>query len=82
MTEQEVGEIASRSSQNVLSMLSNLVENGFNTEVSLDITNMVIKNRASEEEYASLDMCMLDLDSLEGRWIKLRSSTYICIKRW
>lgn len=55
------GELARENSRIVVKKLKTLLENGFEKEESLSLINNSLSLKAEEDEYATLDMCVLDL---------------------
>ena len=55
------GELARENSRLVVKKLKCLLENGFEKEESLELINNSLSLKAKEDEYATLDICILDL---------------------
>ena len=55
------GELARENSRIVVKKLKLLLENGFEKEETLSIINDGLSLKADDDEYATLDMCVLDL---------------------
>ena len=55
------GELARENSRLVVKKLKSLLENGFEKEESLELINNSLSLKAKEDEYATLDICILDL---------------------
>lgn len=72
------GKSASIASSSVISMLEKLLDGGFNDEKAIEIINSVIKLKAEEEAYSTLDTVIIDLRNANASFIKLGSApTYI-----
>lgn len=55
------GELARENSRLVVKKLKTLLENGFEKEESLELINNSLSLKAKQDEYATLDICILDL---------------------
>ena len=55
------GELARENSRIVVKKLKSLLENGFEKEETISLINNGLSLKAKEDEYATLDMCILDL---------------------
>ena len=64
------GEKAHKYSELVINMIQKLLGAGFNKNESLELINSTILTLASKEEYATIDMCILDLFSGNAEFIK------------
>ncbi len=69
---------ASSSSKNVISMFEKLLKGGFEEDKAIEMINSIIKIHQAESSYATIDMCIIDLETLHGEFIKLGAApTYI-----
>lgn len=69
---------ALNSSKNVINMLEKLLKGGFKEDKAIEILNSVIKLRLDEGSFATLDMCVIDLQNLNAEFLKLGAApTYI-----
>lgn len=76
------GELARENSRLVVKKLKSLLENGFEKEESLELINNSLSLKAKEDEYATLDICILDL--FEGNLSIIKNgacNTYIKNKK-
>lgn len=76
------GELARENSRIVVKKLKSLLENGFEKEETLSLINNSLSLKAKEDEYATLDMCVLDL--FEGNLSIIKNgacNTYIKNKK-
>lgn len=65
----------------VISTLEKLFKNGFEVSKTFDILNSVIKLRINDSEYATVDACIVDLNTGKLNLIKLGAApTYILDK--
>lgn len=72
---------AANSSKMVISTLEKLFKNGFEVSKTFDILNSVIKLRINDSEYATVDACIVDLNTGKLNLIKLGAApTYILDK--
>lgn len=72
------GSSASHSSKTVISLLEKLIAGGFDEKKAIEIINSVIKLKADDTEYSSLDTAVIDLRTAETTFIKLGSApTYV-----
>lgn len=55
------GELARENSRIVIKKLKTLIESGFEKEASINLINSTLNLKAEADEYATLDMCVLDL---------------------
>lgn len=69
---------ALESSKQIINMLEKLLKGGFKEDKAIQIMNSVIKLRLDENSFATLDMCVIDLESLNAEFLKLGAApTYI-----
>ncbi len=61
---------AKKYSELVINMLQKLLGAGFKKKETLELVNSTILSLASQEEYATIDMCILDLFSGNAEFIK------------
>ena len=76
------GELARENSKIVIKKLKSLIENGFEKEDSINLINSTLNLKAQADEYATLDMCVLDLFDGNASFIKNGAcNTYIKNKK-
>ena len=69
---------AYNSSKNITNMLQKLLNGGFEEESAVEIINNIINLSQAENNFATLDMCIIDLDTLVAEFVKLGAApTYI-----
>ena len=76
------GELARENSRIVVKKLKSLLENGFEKSETLSLINNKLSLKAEDDEYATLDMCILDL--FEGNMSIIKNgacNTYIKNKK-
>ena len=76
------GELARENSRIVVKKLKSLLESGFEKEETISLINDSLSLKAKEDEYATLDMCVLDL--FEGNLSIIKNgacNTYIKNKK-
>ncbi|QGU00517.1 Stage II sporulation serine phosphatase for sigma-F activation (SpoIIE) [Candidatus Syntrophocurvum alkaliphilum] len=66
-----VGEVASTESKTAVGLLENLLNSGFNKEISLKTINSALLLRSTNETFATIDMTMIDLYTAEVDFIKI-----------
>jgi len=72
------GPEAEKSSKTVINMLEKLLKGGFEQDKAIQITNTIIKMKQDENNFASLDIVIADLEKGEAEYIKLGAApTYI-----
>jgi stage II sporulation protein E len=72
------GPEAEKSSKTVINMLEKLLKGGFEQDKAIEITNTIIKMKQDENNFASLDIVIADLEKGEAEYIKLGAApTYI-----
>ena len=76
------GELARENSRIVIKKLKSLIESGFEKEDSINLINSTLNLKASADEYATLDMCVLDLFEGNASFVKNAAcNTYIKNKK-
>ncbi|MEG1363266.1 MAG: SpoIIE family protein phosphatase, partial [Clostridia bacterium] len=71
---------ASKNSLSVINSLDKLLNNGFSNKIIIDIINNVI-NSKSDNDYATLDLCIIDLNNTDSIYVKYGANkTYIINK--
>ena len=76
------GELARENSKIVIKKLKALIENGFEKEDSINLINSALSLKAQADEYATLDMCVLDLFEGNASFVKNAAcNTYIKNKK-
>ncbi|MEG2235324.1 MAG: hypothetical protein RR144_02665 [Clostridia bacterium] len=73
---------AEKSSKTVINMLEKLLNGGFSESKAIEIVNSIIKMKEDENNFASLDIIIMDLEKAEAEYIKLRSCSYIYFTKW
>jgi stage II sporulation protein E len=69
---------AEKSSKAVINMLDKLLKGGFEENKAIEIINTIIKMKQDENNFASLDIVIADLERAEVEYIKLGAApTYI-----
>ena len=69
---------AGSSSKNITQLLEKLLKGGFKEDKAIEIMNNIVSIREAENNFATLDMCMIDLDNLCAEFVKLGAApTYI-----
>jgi stage II sporulation protein E len=72
------GPEAEKSSKTVINMLEKLLNGGFEHDKAIEITNTIIKMKQDENNFATLDIMIVDLEKAESEYIKLGAApTYI-----
>lgn len=72
------GTEAEKSSKTVINMLEKLLDGGFEQDKAIEIINTIIKMKQDENNFASLDIVIADLEKAESEYIKLGAApTYI-----
>lgn len=72
------GRNAAKSSTSIVSMLEKLLEGGFSEDKSIDIINSIIKLKAEDTNFSSLDAFIFDLKNANAEFIKFGAApTYI-----
>ena len=69
------GEEASRQSEQLVDLLEEMLENGFRKESAIEILNELIAMQGQGERFTTLDLCMVDLYSGVGEFLKMGAST-------
>ena len=70
--------LADSSSKNITTMLEKLLKGGFKEDKAIEIMNNVVNLREAENNFATLDMCVIDLETLIAEFVKLGAApTYI-----
>lgn len=69
-----VGEPASAQSQTAVRLVENMLNSGFNKEVTLKTINSVLLLRSTTETFTTLDMVLIDLYTAEIDFIKTASA--------
>ena len=74
-----MGERASKESRTAIELLEQFGEAGFPKETAVRLINSVLLLRHAEENYATLDLCSVDLYSGQAEFVKLgAAASYIC----
>ncbi len=69
---------AEKSSRTVINMLEKLLNGGFQQDKAIEIVNTIIKMKQDENNFATLDIVIIDLEKAESEYIKLGAApTYI-----
>lgn len=77
------GEEASRQSEQLVDLLEEMLEAGFRKESAIEILNELIAMQGQGERFATLDLCMIDLYSGVGEFLKMgASTTFIKRGKW
>lgn len=77
------GETANHQSEQLVDLLEEMLEAGFRKESAVEILNELIAVQNQGEQFATLDMCMIDLYSGVGEFLKMgASTTYIKRGSW
>ncbi len=77
------GEKASSDSNNLLEILEELLQAGFDKEISIKLVNSYLSNMNKGETFATLDMLLIDLHTGTGRMYKQGAATsYIKRGEW
>lgn len=66
-----VGSKAAMESGTTLALLEQLLETGFNQQVALNTINSVLMLRSSDESFATVDLCIIDLYNDEADFVKI-----------
>lgn len=69
-----VGQLALNESQAAVRLLENLLNSGFDRDVTLRTINSVLQLKSSTDTFATLDMLMIDLFTAEVDFIKVGSA--------
>ncbi len=69
------GEEASRQSEQLVDLLEEMLEAGFRKESAIEILNELIAMQGQGERFTTLDLCMLDLYSGVGEFLKMGAAT-------
>ena len=69
------GEEASRQSERLVDLLEEMLEAGFRKESAIEILNELVTAVGQGEQFATLDLCMVDLYSGVGEFLKMGAST-------
>jgi len=64
------GHQANRESSTIVTLLEEFMEAGFDKAVAVRLINSVMVMKSANEAFATVDMCMIDLDSGEAEFIK------------
>lgn len=75
------GTQAEKSSKTVINMLEKLLNGGFSEDKAIEIVNSIIKMKEDENNFASLDIIIMDLERAEAEYIKLRCGSNIYITK-
>ena len=74
---------ASRQSEQLVDLLEEMLEAGFRKESAIELLNELIAVQGQGEQFATMDMCMLDLYSGVGEFLKMgASATFIKRGDW
>lgn len=77
------GEEASQQSEQLVDLLEEMLEAGFRKESAIEILNELIAVQGQGEQFATLDLCMVDLYSGVGEFLKMgASTTFIKRGKW
>lgn len=66
-----VGPKAAKESNSVISLLEQLLKNGFDKEIAIKTINSVLAVRSEDETFATLDLAIIDIYSGETEFIKI-----------
>lgn len=69
------GEEAARQSEQLVDLLEEMLEAGFRKEAAIEILNELIAAQGQGERFTTLDLCMVDLYSGVGEFLKMGAST-------
>lgn len=69
------GEMANHQSERLVDLLEEMLEAGFRKESAIEILNELIAVQSQGEQFATLDLCMIDLYSGVGEFLKMGAST-------
>lgn len=64
------GEKARNSSKKAISILENMLLSGFNKDESIELINSALTTNFEDEMYATLDICILDLNTGNAEFVK------------
>ncbi len=64
------GTLANRESSTIVTLLEDFMEAGFDKTVAVRLINSVMVMKSVNEAFATVDMCMIDLDSGEAEFVK------------
>lgn len=77
------GEMANHQSERLVDLLEEMLEAGFRKESAIEILNELIAVQSQGEQFATLDLCMIDLYSGVGEFLKMgASATFIKRGSW
>lgn len=77
------GEEASHQSEQLVDLLEEMLEAGFRKESAIEILNELIALQGQGEQFTTLDLCMVDLYSGVGEFLKMgASTTFIKRGKW
>ncbi len=65
------GEKAARESMATITLLENLMEAGFNKDITIKTVNSVLMSKSLEEAFSTIDLSMIDLHNGRGEFIKI-----------
>ncbi len=69
------GEEASQQSEQLVDLLEEMLEAGFRKETAIEILNELISLQGQGEAFTTMDLCMVDLYSGVGEFLKMGAST-------
>lgn len=77
------GEDASHQSEQLVELLEEMLEAGFRKEAAIEMLNELIAMQGQGEQFTTLDLCMVDLYSGVGEFLKMgASTTFIKRGKW
>ncbi|MBD1372451.1 stage II sporulation protein E [Hazenella sp. IB182357] len=68
------GPRAQRESSSALKLMKKLLQSGMREERAVDTINSILSLRSSDEVFATIDLAMVDLNTAEGRFMKIGST--------
>jgi stage II sporulation protein E len=73
-----IGAKANRESSNAISLLEQLIEAGFNKDVTISTINSMLMLKSADETFTTMDMTIIDQYKGEGEFVKIGAApTYI-----
>lgn len=68
------GQRAQAESSAALKLLRRLLQAGMNEERAVDTVNSILSLRSADEMFATIDLAIVDLNTAEGRFMKIGST--------
>jgi stage II sporulation protein E len=68
------GQRAQQESNAALKLLRRLLQAGMNEERAVDMINSILSLRSTDEMFATIDLAMVDLNTAQGRFMKIGST--------